>query len=120
MQQDPLDETVDKPLLEFISKSTAACRRKLIFLRNPDVFTAWSRPDNSLLLQPQTALVWVALRGGPVSREILGISLLEWFLKKRIKLFPAGGVGRAGSSTLAHSEGQQSSGMVESVGQTQV
>lgn len=69
MQQDPLDETVNKPLLEFISKSTTACSRKLILLCNPDVFTVWPRQDSSLLLQPPTALVWVALRGGSVSRE---------------------------------------------------
>lgn len=52
----------------------------------------------------------------------MGISVLGQFLKKRIKLFPARGVGRAGSSTLAHREGQQSSGEVELelVGQTKV
>lgn len=43
----------------------------------------------------------------------MGISVLGQFLKMRIKLFPVVGVGRAGSSTLAHSEGQQSSGEVE-------
>lgn len=52
----------------------------------------------------------------------MGIFVLGQFLKKRIKLFPARGVGRAGSSTLAHREGQQSSGEVELelVGQTKV
>lgn len=50
----------------------------------------------------------------------MGISLLEWFLKKRIELFPAGGVGRTGSSTLAHSEGQPCSAEVELMGHTQV
>lgn len=60
----------------FISKSTAACSRKLIFLCNPDVFAAWSRQDSSFSLQPPTALAWVALRGEPVSKEIWGF--LYW------------------------------------------
>lgn len=98
MQQGPLGEAVDKPFLEFISKPTSACSRKLF----PCVAQMFLQPGpgkTAPFYCSPNRLGLAGLERWACFQRNVGISLLEQFLKKRMKLFPAGGVGRAGSCT---------------------